>query len=74
MALIDSYHTACNPFFFFVQGYEPLSGKHEVVYRGDDPWEVRQEGGVLFVCLFFCLGGCPLNGGCAVAVYLERIG
>ena len=23
------------------QGYEPLSGKHEVLYRGDLPWEVR---------------------------------
>lgn len=26
------------------QGYEPLSGKHEVLYRGDLPWEVRGGG------------------------------
>lgn len=33
--------------FLAVQGYEPLSGKHEVLYRGDLPWEVRGKGGVL---------------------------
>lgn len=26
--------------FVACQGYEPLSGKHEVLYRGDIPWEV----------------------------------
>ena len=30
--------------FYFSQGYEPLSGKHEVAYRGDDPWEVSKHG------------------------------
>ena len=54
--VFDSYITGAIPSFFFcfLQEYEPLSGKHEVVYRGDDPWEVRREGGdVLFflVCV-----------------------
>lgn len=30
---------------FSLQGYEPLSGKHEVLYKGDLPWEVREREG-----------------------------
>lgn len=54
--LFDAYIAAAIGVFFF-QEYEPLSGKHEVVYRGDDPWEVRREGGGVFV---LCAGAAGL--------------